>query len=141
MTIHRRPESRGRRLAAFAAVVMLIGCLPLVPWYTFVGDLPLRPFIAFDGSGILVFVAALATLALVVLPYAAGERPVTFDRWIAFALLAGVALIGIVIWPFNFLDELSGLLPDRAPGWWVSAVGSMILARAAFNIAREPVLR
>ena len=136
MTIHRRPESRGRRLAAFGALVMLVGCV--LPWYTFVGDLPIAPFRAFDGSGILVFVTALATLALVVLPYAAGERPLSFDRWIAFALLAGVALVGIAIWPFNFLDELSGLLPDRAPGWWLSAVGSMVLARAAFNIAREP---
>lgn len=139
MTMHRRSESRGRRLAALAALVMLAGCL--LPWFTFVGDVPVEPFRAFDGSGIVVFVVALATLALVALPYAAGDRPVSLDRWIAFALLAGAGLIGILAWPFQFLDDLSGLLPDRAPGYWVATIGVLILARAAFNIGREPERR
>jgi hypothetical protein len=139
MTIHRRSVSRGRRLAAVAAVLMLVGCV--LPWYTFVGDLPIAPFRAFDGSGILVFIAAVASLALVTLPYAAGDRPVGLDRWIAFALLAGLALVGLVVWPFQFLDEPAGLLPDRAPGFWISAVASFALARAAFEVAREPVAR
>jgi hypothetical protein len=139
MTMHRRPVSRGRMLAILAALVMLGGCL--LPWYTFVGDLPVQPFGAFDGSGILVFVAALATLGLVALPYAAGERPLGVDRAIAYALLAGVALIGLVVWPFQFLDELTGLLPDRAAGFWISLVGALTLGRAAFVIAREPAQR
>jgi drug/metabolite transporter (DMT)-like permease len=139
MTMHRRPVSRGRRLAAFAALLMLGGCL--LPWYTFVGDLPVNPFRAFDGSGILVFVAGLAALALLALPYAAGDRPVGLDRWIAFALIFAVAFLGILLWPFQFLDEPAGLLPDRAPGYWLATVGVLALARAAFDIAREPAPR
>lgn len=139
MTIHRRPVSRGRRLAALAALIMLLGSL--LPWYTFVGDIGDRSFGAFDGSGILVFVAALATLALVTLPYAAGDRPVGFDRWIAFALITGLALVGVALWPASFLSEPAGLLPDRAPGYWVSVVGSLALGRAAFDVAREPISR
>jgi len=135
MTLHRRPQSRGRRLATLAAVVILVGSL--LPWFSFVGDLPVTAFGAFDGSGILVFGAALATLALIALPYAAGDRPVGIDRWIAFALLAGVALVGVVLWPLQFVAVPAGLLPDRAPGYWLSAVGAIILARAAFEIARE----
>jgi hypothetical protein len=139
MTMHRRPVSRGRKLAILAALIMLAGCL--LPWYTFVGDLPVEPFGAFDGSGILVFVSGLAALALVALPYAAGDRPLGVDRGLAYALLAGVALVGVAIWPFQFLDELTGLLPDRAPGLWVSTVGALALSRAAFDISREPVPR
>lgn len=139
MTIHRRPVTRGRRLAALAALIMLAGCL--LPWYTFVGDIGDRSFGAFDGSGILVFIASLATLALVTLPYAAGDRPVGLDRWIAFALLAALALVGVLLWPASFLSEPAGLLPDRAPGYWVSLVGTLVLARAAFDVAREPVRR
>jgi multidrug transporter EmrE-like cation transporter len=139
MSLHRRPVGRGRRLAIIAALVVLLGCL--LPWFTFVGDgVPDVLYRAFDGSGILAFVAALATVALVVLPYAMGERPIGADRWIAYALLAAVAVIGIGIWPVQFLDEPTGLLPDRAPGFWIALVGALALARAAFDVAREPRL-
>jgi hypothetical protein len=139
MTIHRRPVSRSRWLAVVGAVVMLAGCL--LPWYTFVGDAGSYAFAAFRGSGMLNFIAALATLALVTLPYAAGDRPVALDRWPSYAILAGVALLGIALWPWDFRDELSGFLPERAPGFWLTAIGALILARAAFDIAREPTYR
>lgn len=141
MTMHRRPVSRGRRLAAISAFVMLVACV--LPWYRFVGDAGDRAYTAFDGSGIVVFVVALATLALVTLPYAAGDRPVGIDRWVAFALLAGAALVGLAMWPAEFvlLGELRGLAPDRAPGLWLALVGALALSRAAFDIAREPIPR
>src|SRR3712207_8107650 len=62
-TLFRSSVSRGRRLAVLAAVIMLVGCV--LPWYTFVGDAGQYSFTAFNGSGMLTFVAALATLALV----------------------------------------------------------------------------
>jgi hypothetical protein len=136
MSLHRRPVGSGRRLAILAAVVMLVGCL--LPWFKFVGDAGERPYGALDGSGILVFIAALAVLAIVTLPYAAGDRPIGADRWLAYALVFLVALVGLFVWPVQFLDAPAGLLPDRAPGYWVAFIGSLILARAAFNIAREP---
>lgn len=138
--MHRRPLGRGRTLVVLAAVVMLVGCV--LPWFTFAGDLPVTPYRAFDGSGILVFVAALAALALVALPYAAGDRPVAADRGLAYLLVALVALVGVVIWPIDLVgDYAAGLLPDRAPGWWIALGGLALFARATFDIFQEPARR
>jgi len=128
-------------LAVAGALVVLVGTL--LPWYAFQVDagLPAVEFRAFDGSGILAFIAALATLALVTLPYAAGDRPVSADRGLAYLLLVGVAALGVAMWPLQVVDDLSGLLPTRAPGWWVALVGVAVLARAAFEIFQEPARR
>ena len=125
-----------------SAIVMLVGCL--LPWYAMGGgtDLPLRQLRAFSGSGILVFIAALATLAIVALPYAAGDRPVGADRWPAYLILAVAAWVGLLFWALQFVgDTAPGLLPDRAPGLWVSLVGTIGLSRAVYDIAREPDAR
>jgi hypothetical protein len=139
--MHRRPIGRGRLLAVVGALVVLAGCL--LPWYAFRADvgLPADGFRAFDGSGILAFIAALGTLAIVTLPYAAGDRPVSADRGLAYALLTGLAALGVAIWPFQVIEDLTGLLPDRAPGWWLALVGVVILGRAAFEIFQEPARR
>jgi hypothetical protein len=139
--MHRRPMGRGRTLAIAGALVVLVGTL--LPWYVFQVDagLPTEEFRAFDGSGILAFIAALATLALVTLPYAAGDRPVSADRGLAYALLVGVAAIGVAIWPLLVIEDLSGLVPTRAPGWWIALLGVAVLARAAFEIFQEPARR
>jgi hypothetical protein len=139
--MHRRPIGRGRILAVVGALVVLAGCV--LPWYAFRVDsgLPARQFIGLAESGILSFVAALGTLALVALPYAAGDRPVSADRGLAYALLAGLAALGVAIWPFQVIDDLAGLMPDRAPGWWIALLGVVILGRAAFEIFQEPARR
>jgi len=139
--MHRRPLGRGRMLAVAGALVVLAGCL--LPWYAFQVDagLPAEEFRAFDGSGILAFIAALGTLALVTLPYAAGDRPASADRGLAYLLLVGVAALGVAIWPLLVIEDLSGLLPTRAPGWWVALVGLAVLGRATFEIFQEPARR
>ena len=45
---------------------------------------------AFEGAGILVFFAGLATIALVTLPYAS-DRPVSIDRGISYVAIAEAA--------------------------------------------------
>jgi len=137
--MHRRSLSSGRRLAALGAIVILVGCL--LPWYVLGGNggLPELVYRAFDGTGMLTFIAGLATLALVTLPYAVGERPVGIDHRMSFVLLAVLALVGVVLWIPNIhaLDNPDGLFPNRAYGYWISVVGSIILARAAFDIWLE----
>lgn len=135
--LHRRSLGNGRRLAILGALAILVGCV--LPWYSLGGDggLPRETFGAFDGPGILPFVAAIATLALVALPYAAGERPVGIDRGLVYGLLATVAVAGVLLWIPNVLGAPIGLLPDRAPGYWVTVVGAIILARGAFEVATE----
>ena len=101
---------------------MIVGCL--LPWYVLGGDggaAARRSTSAFDGTGIVSFLAALATLALVALPYAAGPRPVAIDRGLSFGVLAIAALVGVVLWLPNVLDAPEGLLPDRAYGFWIAA--------------------
>jgi hypothetical protein len=139
--MHRRPLGRGRVLAVLAAIVLLVGCL--VPWYGVGGggELPSLDLRAFDGSGILTFLAALATLALVTLPYAAGDRPVTADRGLFYLLILVVAILGVALWPLRLSGEFGGLVPTRAPGFWTAIVGIIVLGRATYDIFREPAYR
>jgi hypothetical protein len=142
--MHRRPLGNGRRLALIGAIVLVIGCL--LPWYSVGGDggLPEIVLRAFDTTGIASFLAALATLALIALPYAAGERPVAIDRGVSFAILGAIAVAGVVLFPLIYpgiLEALEGLLPASAYGFWISALGAVILARAAYDIWLEPPRR
>ncbi len=140
--MHRRPLGRGRWLAALAAVVLLVACV--LPWYT-VGDgqgLTALSLDAFQGAGILVFITALATLALVALPYAT-ESPVAIDRTLSYVLLVALGFAGIVLRIVDALTSglpLDGLRPDRAAGIWLATVALAVLARGAFEISqsREP---
>ncbi len=137
--VHRRPLGRARRLAILAAIVMIVGCLPALPWFTIGGqDLPVRVLTAFGGSGILVFLAALGVIAMVTLPYAT-DQPVPADRTLVYGLLLALEIVGIAIWPVGLAtDYIQGLLPDRAPGLWLAALGIVMLGRAVFEMAGEP---
>ena len=143
MTMHRRPVGRARLLAALAAVVIVAGCL--LPWWAVGGSEGLPPIggNAFEGFGLVVFVVALATVALVTLPYAR-ERPVGADRWPAYAILAAAGWIAfairlldlVALRAFQF-DQPTDVL-TRGPGLWITGIGLVMLARSAYDIYREP---
>jgi hypothetical protein len=138
--VHRRPLGRARRLAVIGALVILVGCL--LPWYALGGGdgLPLREWRVFDGAGTLPFLAALLTIALVTLPYATAGRPVAIDAWPAYLIFLVLALAGLALFAFQYVPVApEGLLPNHAPGYWVALVGTLILARAVFEIHQEPV--
>jgi hypothetical protein len=144
--MHRRPVGRSRLLAAIGALIVLAGCF--LPWWTVGGvfGLPVRSGNAFDSLGILVFGAAIATLALVTLPYAS-ERPVPADRWSSYAIIAGVGWIGFAYRvielgtarAFQFAEPAEVL--TRIPGLWLAGIGLVILARATYEMLQEPRLR
>ena len=137
--MHRRPLGRGRQLAALASLVIVVGCL--LPWWHVgggAGEIPANGGNAFEGSGIIVFFVALATLALLALPYAAGDVPVGLDRSLSFVILTIVGWLGLVIRVVDLGTAGALGLPDRAPGLWLAAVGLAILSRAVYDIAREP---
>lgn len=146
MTMHRRTAPRSRWLAAAGAIVALVGCV--LPWFTVGGadGLPVRTGNAFESYGILVFAAAIATLALVTLPYAS-TRPVSADRWPTYAIIAAVGWIGFaarvldlfLVRAFAFSQPAD--VVARIPGLWVSVVGLLMLARAVFEMYREPQRR
>lgn len=145
--MHRRSYPRSRLLAAAGAVVALVGCV--LPWWTVggnAGELTVKSGNAFESYGILVFVAAIATLALVTLPYAS-LRPVSADRWPSYALIAALGWFGLaarivdlfLVHAFAFSQPADAL--TRIPGLWVALVGLAMLARAVFDMYREPRLR
>jgi hypothetical protein len=140
--MHRRPLGRGRRLATLAAVIIIAGCV--LPWWQFggdIGELSRLQGNAFEGSGILVFFAALATIALLALPYAAGDTPIAIDRTISYGAVAIVGWLGLVIRAIDLATKGALALPDRAPGMWLAGVGLVVLSRAVYDLAREPHTR
>lgn len=140
--MHRFPLGRGRRLALISAVVILVGCL--LPWYTAgdpSGGLPVTQGNAFEASGIVVFLVALATIALVALPYAMGDRPLGADRWPLYLALLAIGVTAYVLRLVDLLGRAPGLLPDRSPGLWLVAFGLVLFAAATYEIAREPERR
>jgi hypothetical protein len=138
--VHRRPLGRGRLLATIGALVVLAGCV--LPWFAATGgDTGLTPITtnAFSDKGIVVFVCALIVLALVTLPYAAGDKPLALDRALSYGIVVAVA-IGAFGWrtiEFVLIDP-AGLRPDLAPGLWAVAVGLIALSRATYEISAEP---
>ncbi len=137
MTLHRHPLGRGRLVAAASALLVLAGFV--LPWFRAGGGDGITPIEgnAFEGPGILVFLAALATLALAALPYAAGDRPVAYDRWWAYGAVAAVAVVALVVRVAGIAAEAGGLatmLPDRAPGLWLAAAGVVGLLFATAEI-------
>lgn len=147
MTMHRRPLGRGRSMAALGGVLMVIGSV--LQWWQ-VGGTPgitAESGNGLAGSGILVFLVGIATLALIALPYAAGDRPVGLDRWLTFAILAVAGWIGFA-WrvvellldgAFQFRTPAQVL--TNGPGLWIAAVGLAILSRAAYVMTRESAYR
>lgn len=141
MSLHRRPLGRGRLLAILGCLVVVVGCV--LPWFRAgSGDLELPPIVgnAFNGPSIAVFLIALATPALITLPYAS-ERPVSVDRWWAYAALALIGWVGLALRAADIIVTSGGfetVTPDRGPGLWVTVVGLIILSRAAWQVSREP---
>jgi hypothetical protein len=146
MTMHRRPVGRTRLLAAIGALVALSGCF--LPWWTVggVAGLPVQSGNAFASLGILVFGAAIATLALVTLPYAS-ERPVPADRWSSYAVFSAIGWIGFAYRvidlaghsQFQFNEPVE--IVTHIPGLWLAGIGLVILARATYEMLQEPRLR
>ncbi len=147
MTLHRRPLGRGRTLAALSAPLLIVGCL--LPWWQVGGTpgIPVESGNGLAGPAIMVFLVGAASAALAALPYASGDRPVSLDRWISFAILAGVGWIGLG-WrvvelaqadAFQFNDPSEIL--TNGPGTWLAGIGLVVLSRAVFEVAEEPSRR
>ena len=147
MTMQRRPLGRGRTLATLAGLAIVVGCV--LPWWTVGGTtgIPAVSGNGLDGSGIVVFLVGIATLALVALPYAAGDRPLGVDRWLSFALLAAagwlafVVRIAVLIGNGAFQFSEPAQVFTNGPGLWLAGAGLVMLARAAYTMSREPRYR
>ena len=126
-------------MAAMFALVLLLGCV--LPWWTIVvaDGLPPTTGNAFESTGILVFLAAMAVLALVTLRLAS-ERPLEIDRLPAYLIVLGLGLLGFVLRLLGLFGSgpLDQFRPDHAPGTFVVIVGLAGLGRAVLEIYQEP---
>ena len=147
MTMHRRPLGGGRTLAAVAGVLIIVGSV--LPWWRVGGSsgIPAAGGNAFEGSGIIVFLVGVATLALVALPYAVGDRPTGLDRPMSFALLAVVGWLGLGWRVIDLLLSGAFIFTEpvqvftNGPGLWIAGLGLAVLSRAVYRMTREPVYR
>jgi hypothetical protein len=134
-------------MAAVGGALIVVGCV--LQWWH-VGGTPGIPADAgngLEGSGIVVFLVGIATLALLALPYAAGDRPVGFDRWLSFAILAAAGWIGFgwhvvelfLMEVFTFREPVQVL--TNGPGLWMAGIGLVILARSTYVMTGESAYR
>jgi len=135
--MNRRSIGRGRVVAGVGAVLTLIASF--LPWYTVGGEggLPAISSNAFDGPGILVFLSAVGILALIALPYAAGDQPMGVDRPAVFVLLVAIGIASFAIRAIQLLQLEALGLPDRALGFWLAALGLLVMAWGAAEIVGE----
>ena len=147
MTMHRRPLGQGRTLAALGGGLIVVGSF--LPWWRVGGEpgLPAASGNGLEGSGIVVFLVGVLTLALVALPYAVGDRPISIDRWLSYAILAVVGWLGLAWRVIDLLmrgafafDEPVQVFTN-GPGLWVAGLGLAIRSRAVYRMTREPAYR
>jgi hypothetical protein len=136
----RRGLGRGRTLIAIGAVLAIIG-MPL-PWLK-VGGIVLSAQTAngFESAGVVTFLASVAMLALIVLPYTTKTRRIAIDRPAAYLvlLIAGVGALSVVLVDL-IGTEGNSLAPLDAPGLWLATVGMAIATWGVLELfaAREP---
>lgn len=137
-----RRFGRSRLLIAIGALVTLLGCF--LPWYTVGGEaLPAESSNAFDGAGIVVFVVAVALLAMLAVPYAARDQQqqLRLEGLGPFVLLVTVGMLGLALRIFQLSGESALGLPDRALGLWLAGIGLVICAWGTAELYAEPQFR
>ena len=132
----RRSLGRGRLIVAVGAIVCLAGTLPA--WWTVGGTVtPSISGNAFEGTGVLLFIACLGLLALIVLPFATRDGESRLDRPASYVVLAAVAILGFVLRVLEIYSVGALGLPDRAPGMWLSGAGLLVVAWGVAEILTE----
>lgn len=137
---------RGRPIIAIGGTLALIGSF--LPWVS-AGEATGRVVTGngLSGMGILVFVAAVLSLMCILLPHASASGRSSVDQPPAYAVLAGIAVIGMILTLAQLwsVDALRLWPPDRAPGLLLAIVGVLLMAAGAADLMgnrrSEPPLR
>jgi hypothetical protein len=131
--------TRGRWIVTLGAIIIVGSAL--VQWWTIGGgpnELPAQSGVGIsDGRVFVMFLACIATLLLVTLPFAS-ETPIPLDNPVAYLGLFAVAL-GTYVWRVAILAQAAMVPwpPTRGIGMWLAAVGLGLLARGVFELFEE----
>ncbi|MGI8928608.1 MAG: hypothetical protein ACR2H0_03960 [Candidatus Limnocylindrales bacterium] len=132
----RRALGRGRLLVVTGAIAAVAGMF--LPWWV-VARTGLTPLSGngFQGAGIVVFLAALALLALVTLPFASRDGQSGLDRAAVYAVVAAGA-IGAFLFRVYEISQFGGLgQPAQLLGLWLTGAGLLIVAWGVGDIMTE----
>ena len=133
----------GRWIVSVGAVMLVVASF--MQWWLLgggKGELPAQSGIGIEnGAGFLLFVAALATLLLIALPYAA-EGPLAIDQPITYVVLLAVACLAYFVRSFTmyqggllmYTGQTPPVQPLRGPGYWLAAVALIVFARGVFEL-------
>jgi hypothetical protein len=131
----RRALGRGRFLVVVGSLTALVGMVP--PWWVVerTGQAALSGN-GFEGAGLLVFLAALALLFVVVLPFASRDGESPLDRAPMYIVLALVA-VAAYLWRVYEIYQFAGIVPTQTIGLWITGAGLIILVWGVGDILSE----
>ena len=132
----RRALGRGKLLVVCGAIAALAGLV--LPWWVVA-----RTGVAalsgngFQGAGIIVFLAALALLAVVTMPFASRDGESALDRPAVYAVVA-IAAIGAFLFRVYEISQFGGLgLPTESLGLWITGAGLLLIAWGVGDILTD----
>ena len=139
----RRGLGAGRLLVGIGSVLAIVGAF--LPW-TYAGGevgMPVRTANAFDGAGILMFIAAVALLALLILPYASSSGRSSLDRWVSFVILGGLMIVGTLLQLVQLYGSgtLKFLPLTDVLGMWLGIVGTLLVGWGLAEIVGQETRR
>lgn len=147
--MHYTSATRGHWLVAIGAIV-IVGSSMLQWWQIGggPGELPQTAGTGIsDGRVFLMFLASVASLLLVTLPFAS-EKPIAIDHPLVYLAIFAtlvfayiwrlVDLLKIVVAPCcSMTPTLMPWPPQRGIGFWVAAVGLVLFSRGVFEVFEE----
>jgi hypothetical protein len=132
----RRALGRGRLLVGIGAIVTVAGLIPL--WWAVerTGGVPISGN-GLQGAGIVIFLSAMAMLAVIVLPATTRDGDSAVDRPVTYVVLALLAVGAYLLRLYEISAFASLGLPLDAPGLWMTGVGLAIIAWGVAEIVVE----
>jgi hypothetical protein len=139
--MHHTSPSRGRWILTIGAVMVVGACF--LQWWEIgggAGQLDRNSAIGFSsttGAVYPMFLAAVATLLLITLPFAS-ERPIAIDHPLAYLLLFGVEVVCFASTVFVMIQaSLIPIPPQHGFGFWLAGLGLLVIARGVFEFYEE----
>jgi hypothetical protein len=133
--VTRRALGRGRFLVIVGSLIALVGMVPAW-WVIERTGSPSITGNGFEGAGLVVFLACLAMLAVIVLPFASRDGDSSLDRAPVYFILLLVAAAAYLYRIYEIV-QFGGLVPTQTIGLWMTGVGLLIIAWGVGDVWTE----